>query len=99
MNLTCFLFQVLLAKATDNSVHKDNLKKFCDYEVNEDTYTTKGLLFKGDWGSLRSAANVVFICLEVVPHNITFHYTQSLCYICSTTQYYFPLYSVYMLHL
>ncbi|KAJ9588696.1 hypothetical protein L9F63_018010, partial [Diploptera punctata] len=63
--------EVLLAKATQNSKYSNNVKSFCDYMINTQQKTPKGLLFVGDWGSLRSASNVIFICLEAADMGIS----------------------------
>jgi len=57
--------QVLLAKLTNKQEYKDSLKVFVDYLINDQQKTPKGLLFLGEWGSLRSAANAALIMLEV----------------------------------
>ncbi|XP_069681406.1 uncharacterized protein [Periplaneta americana] len=56
---------VLLAQVTGKQSYKDVVRGFCNWMVNSQTKTPKGLLFLSEWGSLRSAANVVYICLQV----------------------------------
>lgn len=58
------LFQVMLAKLTNETTYNNAIKSFCDSKVNQPK-TPKGLLFISQWGSLRSAANDAFICLQV----------------------------------
>nr|AOV94250.1 cellulase [Antipaluria urichi] len=55
---------VILYKLTQDSKYTDRLKAMCDYVFNSTPRTPKGLIFLGDWGSLRNAANSMFICLE-----------------------------------
>ncbi|XP_066992897.2 endoglucanase E-4 [Anabrus simplex] len=55
---------ILLAEATGKQTYKDKLKGYCDYLVNGQQRTPKGLLFLGQWGSLRNAANVAFILMK-----------------------------------
>jgi len=57
--------QLLLAKLTNKQEYKDPIKDFVDYLINEEQKTPKGLLFLGEWGSLRSAAYAALIMLQV----------------------------------
>lgn len=65
----CFFFhyvqQVLLAELTQRKEYLDAVKSFCDYTVNEQTRTPKGLVFIEKFGTLSHASNVAFICLQV----------------------------------
>lgn len=56
--------QALLAKLDPTFTGASDLRVFCDAKVNQPK-TPKGLLFLTQWGSLRHAANVAFICLQV----------------------------------
>lgn len=56
---------VLLFKLTKTAKYKNNAAKFTEYLLNEAPKTPKGLVFLNDWGSLRQAANAVFIALQV----------------------------------
>jgi hypothetical protein len=60
--------QVLLAKLTNKQQYKDSIKGFVDYLINDQQKTPKGLLFLGEWGSLRSAAYAALIMLQVNKH-------------------------------
>ena len=60
--------QVLLAKLTNKQQYKDSIKGFVDYLINNQQKTPKGLLFLGEWGSLRSAAYAALITLQVNIH-------------------------------
>nr|AXQ39851.1 beta-1,4-endoglucanase [Mastotermes darwiniensis] len=63
--------QVLLAKLTGKQVYKEKVQSFCDYMVNSQQKTPQGLVFIYDWGSLRAAANVVYICLQAADLGIS----------------------------
>lgn len=56
--------QVMLAKMTNDPTYINAIKTFCDSKVNQPK-TPKGLLFISQWGSLRHASNVAYICLQV----------------------------------
>ncbi|CAG2163280.1 unnamed protein product [Oppiella nova] len=55
---------VLLAQIVGDKKYKDYVQGYCDWAVNQAPKTPKGLAFMGEWGSLRSISNVVFICLQ-----------------------------------
>lgn len=58
---------VLLAQLTDASekqTYLQDLEGFCDRIINEKPRTPKGLVYLSQWGSLRYAANVAFVCLR-----------------------------------
>lgn len=57
--------QVLLYKLTQDNKYKENAEKFVDYLLNKAKRTPKGLVLLREWGSLRHAANVAFIALQV----------------------------------
>jgi len=57
--------QLLLAKFTNKQQYKDSIKAYVDYLINDQQKTPKGLLFLGEWGSLRSAAYAALIMLQV----------------------------------
>ncbi|PSN31180.1 hypothetical protein C0J52_21511, partial [Blattella germanica] len=63
--------EVLLSQITKNSKYTNKVKGYCDWMVNSQQKTPKGLVFVGDWGSLRSASNVAFICLEAASAGIS----------------------------
>ncbi|KAK8384973.1 hypothetical protein O3P69_014502 [Scylla paramamosain] len=58
---------VLLAQLTDapeKQTYLQDLEGFCDRIINEKPRTPKGLVYLSQWGSLRYAANVAFVCLR-----------------------------------
>ncbi|KAI9555833.1 endoglucase-1 [Daphnia sinensis] len=55
--------QVMLAKVTNDPTYINAIKSFCDSKVNQPK-TPKGLVFISQWGSLRHASNVAYICLQ-----------------------------------
>ena len=54
-----------MAEITEDQGHIDRITQYCDNMVHGQNRTPKGLVFISDWGSLRMAANAVYICLEV----------------------------------
>nr|CAD7401063.1 unnamed protein product [Timema poppensis] len=54
----------VLYRLTKDATYSGRLTAYCDYTFNSAPKTPKGLIFLGDWGSLRNIANAVFICLE-----------------------------------
>nr|AXQ39838.1 beta-1,4-endoglucanase [Loboptera decipiens] len=63
--------EVLLSQITKNSKYTNKVKGYCDWMMNSQQKTPKGLVFIGQWGSLRSASNVAFICLEAASAGIS----------------------------
>nr|AXQ39837.1 beta-1,4-endoglucanase [Loboptera decipiens] len=63
--------EMLLSQITQNSKYTDKVKGWCDWMLYSQERTPKGLVFVSEWGSLRSAANVVFICLEAASSGIS----------------------------
>ncbi|XP_066989121.1 uncharacterized protein [Macrobrachium rosenbergii] len=66
--------QVLLseyADEADKSTYVSDLKSFCDKMVYSMPRTPKRLVFINEWGSLRYAANVAFICLRAADLGIS----------------------------
>ncbi len=59
--------QVMLAKMTGNSLpYITDAQTFCNNRIStSQSKTSKGLIFVSPWGSLRYAANIAFICLQV----------------------------------
>jgi hypothetical protein len=55
----------MLAKLTNDPTYISAIKTFCDSKVNQPK-TPKGLLFISQWGSLRHASNIAYICLQVI---------------------------------
>ncbi|XP_067004974.1 endoglucanase E-4 [Anabrus simplex] len=55
---------VLLAEIKGRCVYMDKLQDFCDTMLTKKERTPKGLLFLGEWGSLRNAAYVAFILMK-----------------------------------
>ncbi|XP_070154972.1 endoglucanase A [Polyergus mexicanus] len=56
--------QILLAQLTRQSKYQKATRDFCDFSMQQQTRTPKGLLYISKLGTLRHAANVAFICLE-----------------------------------
>nr|AMH40370.1 glycoside hydrolase family 9 [Medauroidea extradentata] len=54
----------IMYKVTKEEKYKDRLKIYCDYGFNNVQKTPKGLIFLGEWGSLRNNANMMVICSE-----------------------------------
>nr|AXQ39836.1 beta-1,4-endoglucanase [Loboptera decipiens] len=63
--------EVLLGKITKNSKYTDKVKGYCDWMINSQQKTPKGLIYIDTWGTLRHAANVAFICLEAASAGIS----------------------------
>lgn len=57
--------QILMAKITQKSTYRQQAETFCNYIVRQVPKTPKGLAFLSQWGALRHASNVAFICLQV----------------------------------
>lgn len=63
-------FQVLMAELTANETSESAKKyrtaaeTFCNHIVRVQKKTPKGLVYIGQWGTLRTAGNVAFICLQ-----------------------------------
>ncbi|UJR38030.1 hypothetical protein I4U23_030712 [Adineta vaga] len=56
--------QVLMAKITQQSTYRQQVESFCNYIVRQAPRTPKGLVFIDQWGALRHAGNVAFVCLQ-----------------------------------
>jgi len=56
---------VLLAQLTGEDKYITKADAFCDHMVYSQQKTPKGLVFIQEWGPLRHASNVAFVCLEV----------------------------------
>jgi hypothetical protein len=54
-----------MAKLTNEDQYMKSTEKFCNWVLNDAPKTPKKLVFLSKWGSLRHAANVAFICLQV----------------------------------
>jgi len=57
--------QVLMAKLTGEDRFKTLAENYCDYVSKTAPKTPKGMVYLDQWGPLRHAANVAFICLQV----------------------------------
>nr|AAF80584.1 beta-1,4-endoglucanase 1 [Panesthia cribrata] len=82
--------EVLLAEITKDQGHISRITQYCDNMVRGQTRTPKGLVYISDWGSLRMAANAVYLCLEAAKdgHNPTQYRefaTQQIGYILGDT--------------
>ncbi|XP_044260332.1 endoglucanase A-like isoform X1 [Tribolium madens] len=64
--------QLLLAEQTLRPEYISTIKSFCDYTIKEQVRTPKGLIFIDKSGTLSHAANVAFICLQVICQKKTF---------------------------
>ncbi|KAK3855692.1 hypothetical protein Pcinc_037924 [Petrolisthes cinctipes] len=53
-----------LSHSADQPTYRNHLEAFCERMIKNKPRTPKGLLFISKWGSLRYAANVVFVCLR-----------------------------------
>lgn len=62
--------QVLLAKVDGSQKYVDAARSFCDWVVDQAPKTPKGLVFISEWGSLRHASNVAFVCLQAAEAGI-----------------------------
>ncbi|XP_029163087.1 endoglucanase 15-like [Nylanderia fulva] len=62
--------QVLLAQLGEQSEHQKAARAFCDFSVQKQKRTPKGLLFINKTGTLSHAANVAFLCLEAADSKI-----------------------------
>lgn len=62
--------QVLLAQITYDSKYRSSVRAFCDFTVDNQKRTPKGLVFIDNTGTLSQAANVAFICLQAADANI-----------------------------
>lgn len=56
--------QILMAKITKQTVYRQQAEAFCNYIVRQAPRTPKGLVFLSQWGALRHAGNVAFVCLQ-----------------------------------
>ncbi|CAF1081762.1 unnamed protein product [Rotaria sp. Silwood1] len=56
--------QVLMAKITQQANYRQQAESFCNYIVRQVPKTPKGLVFIAQWGALRHAGNVAFLCLQ-----------------------------------
>jgi hypothetical protein len=57
--------QILLAQLTRQPEYMDAAQAFCDFTVNYQKKTPKGLVYIDKFGTLCHAANVAFVCLQV----------------------------------
>lgn len=62
--------QILLAKIDGSPQYINASQDFCDYMIDEAPRTPLGLVYLGEWGSLRSIATVVFACLQAATAGI-----------------------------
>ena len=58
--------QTLMAEITGEQKYKTMAQTYCDYIVNTVPKSPKGMVYLDQWGPLRHAANVAFICLQVL---------------------------------
>ncbi|XP_037040724.1 endoglucanase E-4-like [Bradysia coprophila] len=62
--------QILLAKIDGSAQYVNAARSFCDWAVHTVPRTPKGLAFISEWGSLRHASNVAYICLQAASAGI-----------------------------
>ncbi len=60
-----FVVQVLLAQITGQAKFVEAVQSFCDFSIEEQTRTPKGLVYIEKFGTLCHAANIAFLCLQV----------------------------------
>ena len=58
--------QTLLAQITKEKQYLDKVENFCNYYIRNHTKTPKGLLHLRDYQTLPRAANLAFLCLQVI---------------------------------
>nr|AXQ39832.1 beta-1,4-endoglucanase [Diploptera punctata] len=56
--------EVLFAQLTNDTAHTTKVTDYCDYMLNEEVRTPKGLVYINEWGPLSLAANAALVCLE-----------------------------------
>lgn len=61
---------IILARVLGDAKYKTSAQEHCDYWINTERRTPKGLVFINEWGSLRHAANAAFGCLLVADSGI-----------------------------
>jgi hypothetical protein len=61
---------VLLSRILGDQKYKTSAQAHCDYWINTEKKTPKGLVFVNEWGSLRHASNAAFGCLLVADSGI-----------------------------
>jgi hypothetical protein len=57
--------QVLMAKISGDEKYKTATQAYCDWVVNDAPKSAKGMVYLDQWGPLRHASNVAWICLQV----------------------------------
>ncbi|GLG99065.1 Putative endo-beta-1,4-glucanase HsEG3 [Gryllus bimaculatus] len=62
--------QVLLAQLTRQREYLEAAQAFCDFTVDQQKRTPKGLVYIDKYGTLCHAANVAFVCLEAADAGI-----------------------------
>ncbi|CAM4762085.1 unnamed protein product [Rotaria magnacalcarata] len=62
--------QILMAKITTKQVYRQQAETFCNYIVRQAPKSLKGLVFLSQWGALRHAGNVAFVCLQAAEAGI-----------------------------
>ncbi|CAG2053697.1 unnamed protein product [Timema podura] len=63
--------EMLLAQLTLQPEYMEAVQNFCDFTVNYQKKTPKGLVYIDKFGTLGHAANVAFICLQVADIGIS----------------------------
>ncbi|CAF1310342.1 unnamed protein product, partial [Didymodactylos carnosus] len=62
--------QILMARVTGEQKFKQAAESFCNYIVRNAPKSPKGLVFLSQWGALRHAGNVAFVCLQAAAAGI-----------------------------
>ena len=65
--------QVLMAKITNQAKYRDQAGEFCRFIRQDAPKTPAGLVFLSQWGALRHAGNVAFLCMQVRFENNASH--------------------------
>jgi hypothetical protein len=60
------VLQILLAQLTRQAEYMEAAQAFCDFTVDYQKRTPKGLVYIDKFGTLCHAANVAFVCLQVL---------------------------------
>lgn len=57
--------QILMAGLTNDTKYVTPATAFCDWVVTQAPRSPKGMVFLSEWGALRHASNVAFVCLNL----------------------------------
>jgi len=62
--------QVMMAALTGEAKYVQPATAFCDWVVNQAPKSPKGMVFLSEWGALRHASNVAFVCLALADSGV-----------------------------